>query len=180
MIERYEGLVRLIASGFFIANGEANDVAQVGRIGLCDAIHCWDPARGVHFRSFAAMVIRREIMMLVSSSRTQNQNFVNTARSLEETSPRQNGGQRMSLAEVLAAPVRDANDPVEVVLGRERLRLILSGLPGLSRHERGSLTMTLNGQSQQEISRELVCDPKSINNALQRARRKLRVGLAIS
>ncbi len=177
MIERYEWLVRQVASAFFLANGEASDIAQVARIGLHDAIHCWDPARGVHFRHFAKMVIRREIMMLVSASRTHNQNFVNTAVSLERTNSHQHNERRLSLAEVLAAPVRDANDPVEVTLGRERLRLIVGGLPALSRHERGSLAMTLNGQSQREISRELASNPKSINNALQRARRKLRVAL---
>jgi RNA polymerase sporulation-specific sigma factor len=177
MIERYEWLVRRAASGFFLPNGEASDVTQVARIGLYDAIHCWDPTRRVRFRHFAAMVIRREIMMVVSASRTRNQNFVNTAFSLEETCAPQRTAHQLSLAELLAAPVRDANDPVEVTLGRERLRLILRGLPALSKHERGSLTMTLNGQSQQEISRELASNPKSINNALQRARRKLRADL---
>ncbi len=180
MIERYEWLVRQVASAFFLPNGEASDVAQAARIGLHDAIHCWDPARGVQFRHFAKMVIRREIMMLVSASRTHNQTFVNTAVSLEGTTSHQHNERQLSLADVLAAPVRDANDPVEIALGRERLSLIVSGLPALSRHERGALAMTLNGQSQREISRKLASNPKSINNALQRARRKLRVGLATS
>jgi RNA polymerase sigma-H factor len=179
LIQRYEPLTRQIASAFFLVNGEAADLAQAARVGLFDAIHCWDPARGVNFRHFARMVMRREIMMLVSASRTRNQNFLNAAYSLDqECAVREGADERgLSLAEVLAAPVRDANDPVEVTLGRERLTLILSGLPALSEHERGSLAMALNGLHQQEIAAELSFSAKSINNALQRARRKLRVDL---
>jgi RNA polymerase sporulation-specific sigma factor len=179
LIQRYEPLTRQVASAFFLINGEAADLAQAARTGLFDAIHCWDPARGIQFRHFARMVMRREIMMLVSASRTRNQNFLNTARSLDQEcafreGPNEDG---LSLAEVLAAPVRDANDPLEVTLGRERLTLILSGLPALSEHERGSLAMALNGFGQQEIAAELSFSAKSVNNALQRARRKLRVNL---
>ena len=169
--------MRRVASGFFLLNGEASDVTQAARIGLYHAIHCWDPSRGVRFRHFAELVMRREIMMVVSAGCTRNQNFINTAFPFEEICSPKRTARQLSLAELLAAPARDANDPVEVTLGRERLRLIVKGLPALSEHERGSLAMTLNGQSQREISRELASSPKSINNALQRARRKLRADL---
>jgi RNA polymerase sporulation-specific sigma factor len=174
LIERYEWLVGWLSSRFFLPTGEASDIEQVARIGLCDAIHCWDPAQGVQFRRFAVMVIRRDILMLISTSRTHGHRSVNTALSFEDASPQRRDGPRRPLAEVLAAPARDAHEPVEVMLGRERLRTIVSGLSALSKYERGSLAMTFNGHNQQEISCKFASTPKSINNALQRARRKLR------
>jgi RNA polymerase sigma factor (sigma-70 family) len=132
--------------------------------------------RGTQFRHFAMLVMRREVMMLVSASRAHNQGLLNSASSLYECASDGTPGGLM-LAEVLAAPARDASDPAEMTLWREQLALILSALPTLSKHERGSLSMTLNGLGQPEIGAELGTDAKSVNNALQRARRKLRAGL---
>lgn len=123
------------------------------------------------------MVIRRDIIVLVSASRARSQMSVNTAVSFEDASPERRDGPRRPLAEVLAAPVRDAHEPVQVMLGRERLRVIMGGLSSLSKRERGALAMALNGHSQREISCELASTPKSVNNALQRARHKLRARL---
>jgi RNA polymerase sporulation-specific sigma factor len=174
LIERHEPLARQICRGFFLANGDSADLLQAARIGLWQAIHCWDPERGTRFRHFAVLVMRREVMMLVSASRARNQGLLNSACSLQAECARNGDTPGLSLAEVLAAPARDACDPAEVTLWRERLELILAALPELSEHERGSLSMTLNGLGQPQIGAELGTGAKSINNALQRARRKLR------
>jgi RNA polymerase sporulation-specific sigma factor len=177
LLERHEPLVRRVCRGFFLPNGETGDLLQAARVGLWQSIHCWDPDRGTQFRHFAMLVMRREVMMLVSSSRARNQGLLNSACSLHaEYAPGADGANR-TLAEMLAAPARDANDPAEITLWRERLALILAGLPALSEHERGSLAMTLNGLGQPEIGAELGTGAKSVNNALQRARKKLRAAL---
>jgi RNA polymerase sporulation-specific sigma factor len=176
VLELNEPLVQRVCRGFFLPNGEHCDLLQAARLGLWQAIRCWDPERGTQFRHFAMLVMRREVMMLVSSSRAHNQRLVNSAHSLQAEYGDE-GGSGLTLAEVLAAPTRDANDPAECALWRERLALILANLPALSEHERGSLRMTLNGLSQPAIGAELGTSAKSINNALQRARRKLRAGI---
>jgi RNA polymerase sporulation-specific sigma factor len=115
------------------------------------------------------------VMMLVTASRSRNQTLLNGACPLHGDSGRQGSGP--SLGDVLAAPARDAADPAEQVLARELLHLILRALPALSEHERGSLSMTMNGVSQNTIGAALDRNAKSVNNALQRARRKLRAAL---
>ena len=115
--------------------------------------------------------------MLVSASRALNQGLLNGACSLQADCTRADGTHSLTLAEVLAAPARDASDPAEVTVWRERIELILAALPALSEHERGSLSMTLNGLAQPQIGAELGTGAKSVNNALQRARRKLRAAL---
>lgn len=175
VIERNEHLVRRVCRGFFLPNGEQSDLLQAARVGLWQSIRCWDPERGTSFSHFAMLVMRREVMMLVSSSRAHNQGLLNSAHSLQADCGEDGSG--LTLAEVLAAPARDAHDPVECAIWRERLALILANLPALSEHERGSLSMTLNGLGQPAIGAELGTSAKSINNALQRARRKLKAGL---
>jgi RNA polymerase sporulation-specific sigma factor len=177
LIELHEPLARQICRGFFLPNGDSADLLQAARVGLWQAIHRWDPIRGRQFRPFAALVVRREVMMLVTASRARNQAPLNGARSLHADCGGENGGSGLSLAELLASPARDAVDPAEVTLTRERLELILGALPGLSEHERGSLGMSLNGLSQTEIGAALGSGAKSVNNALQRARRKLSAAL---
>ena len=173
LIERYEPLARQIAAAFFLANGETSDLIQAARVGLWHAIEGWDPARGRSFRAFASVIMRREVMLLVTASRTRGQTFVNGAHSLHGGAGPEHDGRELSLAETLAAPARDANDPAEQALVRERLCLILDALPTLSEHERGSLRLTMSGLSHIESGALLGAGARSINNALQRARRKL-------
>jgi RNA polymerase sporulation-specific sigma factor len=175
LIELHEPLARHVCRGFFVANGENGDLLQAARIGLWQAIHRWDPLRGSGFRPFAAVVMRREVTMLVTASRSRNQTLLNGACPLHGDGGREGSG--LSLAEVLAAPARDAPDPAEQALARERLHVILRALPSLSEHERGSLSMTMNGVSQNRIGAALDRNAKSVNNALQRARRKLSAAL---
>lgn len=173
LIELYEPLARQTCKGFFLSNGDSADLLQAARIGLWRAIHGWDQRRGASFRPFAVLIMRREVMMLVTASRARNQTLLNSACPIDE--PGIGGSDRpgLSLSELLAAPIRDANDPAELTLARERLSLILGALPALSTHERGSLSLTLNGYSQSEIGQRIGGGAKSVNNALQRARRKL-------
>jgi RNA polymerase sporulation-specific sigma factor len=177
LIELHEPLARQICRSFFLDNGDRADLMQAARIGLWQAIHRWDRLRGSRFRSFAALVMRREVMMLVTASRAHNQVLLSGACSLDGDASPQNASDRLSLCEILAAPARDASDPAAATLVRERLQLILAALPALSEHERGSLSMTLNGVSQSEIGAGFGVGAKSVNNALQRARRKLSAAL---
>lgn len=173
LIDVHEPLVRQVCRGFFVANGELADLHQAARLGLWRAIHGWDPVRGSSFRPFAMLLMRREVMMLVTASRAHNQEVLNAACSIDSPAGHERGGDGLALAELLPAPRRDAAEPEEVVLARERLESILAALPKLSVHERGSLRMTLNGLSQAAVGQRVGVGPKSVNNALQRARRKL-------
>jgi RNA polymerase sporulation-specific sigma factor len=172
LITSHEPLARQICRGFFVANGDGGDLLQAARIGLWQAIHRWDPGRRVRFRTFAKVVMRREVMLLVTVSRTLNQGVLNGAFSIDAPAGAEGHSTGLSLGEALDVPAGEAS-PLEAVLLRERLALILAMLPVLSPHERRSLTMTLNGFSQIESGAMTGTGAKSVNNALQRARRKL-------
>ncbi len=83
--------------------------------------------------------------MLVSASRTHNQTLLSTAHSLHTEHTQNDDPHSRPLAEMLPAPTRDASNPSEVTLARERLKLIVEEISALSEHERESLSRTLNG-----------------------------------
>jgi RNA polymerase sporulation-specific sigma factor len=173
LIELHEPLVSEVCRGFFLANGDLGDLHQAARIGVWRAIHGWDPARGVSFRSFVTLLMRREVMMLVSASRTRNQAVLNTACSFDDHWGPKRRSNGFPLVELLAAPKRDAWNPEELAVVREHLQAIIRALSELSEHERGSLSMTLNGMTHAEAAAKVGSRAKSVNNALQRVRRKL-------
>ena len=174
LIESYEQLASQVCRGFFLAGGESADLLQAARIGLWNAIHAWDPDRGTGFRPFALLVMRREVMSLVTASRAYSQMLLNKACSLQ--APPTSIDERrpaLPLAEVVPAPPRAANDPYELAHARERLGAMVSALATLSPQEHDALRLTLNGLSHAQAGSQIGGDAKGINNALQRARRKL-------
>jgi RNA polymerase sigma-H factor len=173
LIESYEQLVSQVCRGFFLAGGESADLLQAARIGLWRAIHLWDPDRGRGFRPFALVVMRREVMNLVTASRANGQMLLSRACSLEAPMGIDERRHAFSLAEVLPAPARAANDPYELAHTRERLGAIVAALATLSLQEREALRLTLNGLSHAQAGSRIGGDAKTVNNALQRARRKL-------
>lgn len=175
LIESHEQLALQVCRGFFLADGESADLLQAARIGMWRAIHVWDPDHGKGFRPFALVLMRREVMNLVTASRTYSQMLLSKACSLEAPTSIDERGPALSLAEVLPAPPRAANDPYELARARERLAAIVAALATLSPQEREALRLTLNGLSHTQAGSRIGGDAKRINNALQRARRKLSV-----
>jgi RNA polymerase sigma-H factor len=173
LIESYEQLAPQVCRGFFLAGGGSADLLQAARIGLWRAIHAWDPDRGRGFRPFALVVMRREVMGLVTASRAYRQMLLSKACSLDAPTGIDEHRPALSLAEVLPAPPREANDPYELARVRERLGAIVVALAALSPQEREALRLTLNGLSHAQAGSRMGGDAKKINNALQRARRKL-------
>lgn len=173
LIELHEPLVGEVCRGFYLANGELGDLHQAARIGVWRAIHRWDPARGASFRTFATVLMRREVMMLVTASRARNQTVLNTACSFDDHWVQTGRSQGLPIGELLAAPKRDAWNPEELAIVRECLQGIIEALAELSEHERSSLRMTLNGLTHAQAAATVGRCAKSVNNALQRVRRKL-------
>jgi RNA polymerase sporulation-specific sigma factor len=173
LIESYEQVATQVCQRFFLVGGESADLLQAARIGLWHAIHVWDPDRGRGFRSFALVLMRREVMNLVTASRFYSQMLLSKACSLEAPTGRDERRPALSLAEVLPAPRSAANDPYELAHAREQLGAIVAALARLSPQEREALRLTLNGLSHAQAGSRIGGDAKRINNALQRARRKL-------
>ena len=169
MLDLYEPMVRRITGSLYLPGGEREDLAQEARLGILAAIRAWDPDRSVPFRCFAWLCAVREARMAVSAARAAKHQPLNRARSLQAPA----GEDGPPLADTVAATGRPDEDPVAKTLARERLRQILDGTAALTELERGALTLSVNDHTHPDSARVLGVGERAVNNALQRARRKL-------
>ena len=172
LMRRYQGFVRLKASSYFLAGGDSEDLVQEGMIGLYKAIRDYRSDRESSFRSFAELCVTRQIITAIKSATRYKHAPLNTYVSFSHSRAGASGDQEMSLAEVL--PGDPVVDPVTQVISSEELKSLVACLgETLSELESGVLTMYLEGRSYEEIALRLDCTPKTVDNALQRVKRKV-------
>lgn len=172
IIDRYRGFVRLKASSYFLAGGEGEDLIQEGLIGLYKAVRDYRSDREASFRSFVELCVTRQIITAIKTAARNKHAPLNTYVSFSHTRAGSSGDQEMSLAEVL--PSDPVVDPVNQAISSEELNSLVGCLgAALSELESGVLTMYLEGRSYEEIADRLDCTPKTVDNALQRVKRKV-------
>jgi RNA polymerase sigma-H factor len=174
LLTLYEPMARRIARTLHMPGGEREDLAQEARLGILDAIRAWDPERRVPFKSFAWLCAVRQARMAVNAARAGKHQPLNGARTLHRIA----GENGHALEDTLEATGSPDDDPVAKTLGRERLRSILQRAPTLTDLERRALALSAIDHNHRECAARLGVGERAINNALQRARRKL-VGDAI-
>jgi RNA polymerase sigma-H factor len=171
LIRRYTGFVRLKASSYFIAGGEADDLIQEGLIGLYKAVRDFRSDKETSFRSFAELCITRQIITAIKTATRFKHSPLNTYVSFSQTPAGQDDGE-CTLGEAL--PSSHVNDPaVHVVSSQELQSLVFCLGTGLSALESDALRLYLEGCSYEQMAEELGCDTKTIDNALQRVKRKV-------
>ena len=177
IIDRYRGFVRLKASSYFLVGGEGEDLVQEGLIGLVKAVRDYRSDREASFRSFVELCVTRQIITAIKTAARNKHTPLNTYISFSHARSGPAGDQEMSLAEVLAGdPV---NDPISQAISSEELRSLVDCLGTvLSELESGVLSLYLEGRSYDEIAELLHCTPKTVDNALQRVKRKVAGHLA--
>lgn len=168
LADRFSSLAQLIAQSYHIAGAESDDLAQEGRVGLISAIRGYKDSLGVPFHSYAEICIRRRIFSAIRSAARWKHTPLNNGVSLEET---------------LTAPKRDTNarilseqrrTPEEQVLARESAEEFSDSFSRLlSPFEQSVIRLYLDGYSYRAMACRLDRDEKSIDNAVQRIRRKL-------
>lgn len=169
LINKYRGLVKAKASGYFLKGGEQEDIIQEGMIGLYNAIRNYREGNNSLFRSFASLCITRQIITAVKMSTCQKHSFLNTYISLNQPFYEESED---TLMEVI--PEQKQTDPLSILIRLEDLEDIKSQIVKvLSFLERCVLTLYLNGQTYLDMSEELNVSVKSIDNALQRIKVKL-------
>lgn len=172
IIDRYRGFVRLKASSYFLAGGEGEDLIQEGLIGLFKAVRDYRHDREASFRSFAELCVTRQIITAIKTAARNKHTPLNTYVSFSHSRAGASSDQEMSLAEIL--PDDPAWDPVNQAISSEELRALVGCLGEvLSGLESSVLTMYLEGRSYEEIADRLDCTPKTVDNALQRVKRKV-------
>ncbi|MBU6363096.1 MAG: RNA polymerase sporulation sigma factor SigH [Acidobacteria bacterium] len=174
IIARYRGFVRLKASAYFLAGGDSEDLIQEGLIGLFKAVRDYRPEREASFRSFAELCVTRQIITAIKTAARNKHTPLNTYVSFSNT--RAGSEQETTLADVL--PDDPVTDPVNQAISTEELQSLVECLGKvLSPLESQVLAMYLEGRSYEEVAERLECNPKSVDNALQRVKRKVEVHL---
>ncbi len=170
ILARYKNLVRSRARMYFLAGADKEDLIQEGMIGLFKAIRDFDEKRPASFSGFAELCIKRQIITAVKTATRQKHMPLNSYVSLNN--PVYDNDAEGYLEDVL--PGGTETDPEHLFILREnaeflneRMEEVLSGL------EKSVLALYLEGKSYQEISKILDKPTKSIDNALQRVKKKM-------
>jgi RNA polymerase sporulation-specific sigma factor len=172
LIQRYTGFVRMKASSYFIAGGEPEDLVQEGLIGLCKAMRDFRADKETSFRSFAELCVTRQIITAIKTATRFKHSPLNTYVSFSHTPAGQDGDNECTLGDALPGPGVD--DPSVCVISTEELQSLVFTLgTGLSPLESQALKLYLEGNSYDEMAILLECDTKTIDNALQRVKRKV-------
>ncbi len=171
LVRRYHRFVRLKASSYFIAGGDPDDLIQEGLVGLYKAIRDYRSDRESSFRSFAELCITRQIITAVKTATRNKHAPLNQYVSFSST-PATAGEDSPSLDQTL--PGSSVHDPVNQVISTEELRSLVGCLStALSELEGRVLGLYLDGCSYEEAGARLGCDTKTVDNALQRVKRKV-------
>lgn len=169
LVRRYGWLVRACARPLFLAGGDSEDLIQEGFLGLLTAIRSFDPERDAAFRTFAEVCIRSRLHTAVRAAQGGKHAPLNHSVSYEP--PLFDGTNAYLFS--------SAESPEDVVIGREELRERLEALKGrLSKFEAQILPPYLNGLSCGEIAQRVGRSQKSVDNAIQRIRRKTALPLS--
>ncbi len=170
LIQKYKSFVRAKAKTYFLVGADHEDISQEGMIGLYKAIRDFQADKLSSFRAFAELCITRQIITAIKTATRQKHMPLNSYISLDK--PIYDEDSERTLIDVLEATI--AMDPQELLVNRERYGDMERKLAELlSDLERKVLLLYLEGKTYQEISSELSRHAKSIDNALQRVKRKL-------
>jgi RNA polymerase sporulation-specific sigma factor len=172
IVRRYYGFVRLKASSYFLIGGDADDLIQEGLVGLYKAVRDYRSDRESSFRNFAELCITRQIITAVKTSTRNKHTPLNQYVSFSQTPASAGGDGEPTLDEVLPGPT--AHDPVNQVISSEELHSLVACLSSvLSELESSVLSLYLDGHSYEVVAERLACDTKTVDNALQRVKRKV-------
>ena len=164
LVLRYGQLVRACARPLFLAGGDSEDLIQEGMLGLLTAIRGFDFRRDTAFRTYAEICIRSRLITAVRAAQGGKHSPLNHSISFEPPLFDGTNAQLFSIVE----------SPEDVIIGREELKERLDALKGqLSELEANILPLYLNGLSCGEIAKQVDRSQKSVDNAIQRIRRKM-------
>ena len=169
LLRRYRGYARAKARSYFLVGGDREDVVQEGMIGLYKAIRDYSSESGASFSSFAELCVTRQVLTAIKTATRQKHAPLNTYVSFDRPS---DADPDRTVGESLV--VEDASDPLELLVESDELARLQAAFDEvLSGLEVDVLQLYVDGRSYQEIAELLGRRVKSIDNALQRIKRKL-------
>ncbi len=170
LIHKYQNFVRAKARSYFLVGADREDIIQEGMIGLYKAVRDFKGDKLSSFKAFAELCITRQMITAIKTATRQKHIPLNSYVSLDR--PIYDDESDRTLMDVISGT--KAMDPEELIVNREEVDDIEVKMTELLSYlERKVLALYLDGRSYQEISEELNRHVKSIDNALQRVKRKL-------
>lgn len=176
LTRRHSPKITAIARSYFVVGATHEDLVAEGLVGFVRAIHDFEPKNGMDFEPFALNCAKRMMFTALKKATRRKHGPLNTARSLSEpTSPNPESQDGMTLEEALGT--RDTETAVIAIDHYRKIRTLID--TGMSRNEKAATVGTLAGASYREIASALGApgDTKLVDNALTRARRKIRAAI---
>jgi RNA polymerase sporulation-specific sigma factor len=171
LLNKYRAFARVKARSYFLVGADREDIVQEGMIGLYKAIRDFNPDMQSSFRAFAELCVTRQIITAIKTATRQKHGPLNNYVSFSRPVSGDDDGERV-LGDVI--PTVAISDPADLVISAERIRALQAHFDEvLSDLETEVLRLYVEGKSYQEIAERLQRHVKSIDNALQRIKRKL-------
>ncbi len=172
LLERYRRFARSKARSYFLAGSDQEDVVQEAMIGLYKAIRDFDVSQETPFRAFAEMCISRQIHTAIKGANRLKHQPLNSRVSLDAPVSGSDDRLETLLGDLLATDA--THDPAELVVSADEIEAIRCAMSEtLTDLEADVLTLYMDGKSYDQIADALGSHLKSIDNALQRIKRKL-------
>lgn len=170
LMNKYKNLVRKKAKALYLIGGDTDDLIQEGMIGLFKAVRDYRPDKDSSFYHFADLCIARQMYTAVEASNRKKHAPLNSYVPLYADTPDADGVQ---LGDVLGS--MDESNPENLFINRENLKDFQEKVnKNLSSMEKAVLTYYLQGFGYVQIAELMECEPKSVDNALQRIKKKLK------
>jgi RNA polymerase sporulation-specific sigma factor len=175
LLTKYRNFARVKARSYFLVGADREDIVQEGMIGLYKAIRDFNVEMQTSFRAFAELCVTRQIITAIKTATRQKHTPLNSYVSFNRPVVSDEDGDR-TLGDVI--PTVAITDPADLVISSERIRALQRHFDDvLSDLETEVLRLYVEGKSYQEIAESLNRHVKSIDNALQRIKRKLEMHL---
>ncbi len=171
LLEKYKNLVNMKVGKYFIIGAEKEDIVQEGMIGLFKAIKSFNEEKQNTFKSFANICIERQLITAIKSSNRQKHMPLNSYLSLNTAAYDNNEEDSVELIDTFNS--KTIEDPLETVMKQEYYQEVQNAVnKSLSKFEKQVLDRFIKGESYIAIAKRLDAPVKSVDNAIQRIRKK--------
>ncbi len=171
LLEKYKDIVNAKVGKYFIIGAEREDVIQEGMIGLFKAIKDFNPEKQNTFKSFANICVERQLITAIKSSNRQKHMPLNSYLSLNTAAYDNNDENSVELIDTFDS--KTVEDPLETIMKEEYYNEIQNAVnKSLSKFEKQVLDRFIKGESYVTIAKKLDSPVKSVDNAIQRIRKK--------
>ena len=171
LLKKYQELVNMKINKYFMIGAEKEDIAQEGMIGLYKAIQSYNPEKQNSYKSFANICIERQLITAIKTSNRQKHMPLNSYLSLNTSAYDNNDEGSVELIDTFNS--NQSEDPLEMMMQKEHFAEVENAVnKSLSQFEKQVLDKFMKGKSYVRIAEELDSPVKSVDNAIQRIRKK--------